>query len=356
MSQTHDLKTLSEIVKQKREELHLSCERIAEILRIPARYLVYLENNELKKLPPPIYVKGFLKKYSHILNLDSNRVLQLYDHELHALQASREHSLVAQSVENPRIIISTRSIVFVLVTIAILGLGVYWWKQISLFFTKPSLMVLSPERDTSIENNAITVEGKTKEGNSIDINNQSVVVNNGGSFKETLFLQDGLNILTVTAKDTYGKKNIVVRKVVFSEKKPFEQREFSSTGGLTAQAKNSTINNLNQKLIQDTPQDTSKISEKTNSPDEENIDVQIKTQTKSSWIKISSGNDVVYSGIMLPGVVKSFQVNVKDSTLRVSSAEHVLISINKSEFKPIGKKGEKFLEVVIDNEENIRRI
>lgn len=351
MSQVHDLKTLSEIVKQKREELHLSCERIAEILRIPARYLIYLEKNELQKLPPPIYVKGFLKKYSHILNLDSKRVLRLYDHEISALRASPAHSLVARPTQTPKVTISTRTIALALVTIAIFGLGVYWWKQISLFFTKPSLIVVSPEHDTTIGNNSIAVEGKTKEGNSIDINNQLVAIDNNGNFKETLFLQDGLNILTITAKDTYGKKNIVVRRVVSSGKKSDEKGKSASIEELTAQAKNSTIENLDETSTTN----TSKIFGKKELPNTAYIDVRIKIQTNSSWIKVFSGEQVLYSDIVIPGVVKSFQVNAENSKISVSSAEHVLISINKDEFKPIGKKGEKFLEVVID-EENIRRI
>src|SRR3989344_8749546 len=70
--------TLGDILRERREALNLSLDELADTLRIPPKYLRRIERGEWKALPSEVYRKGFLKKYSAALGMDSEEVLELY--------------------------------------------------------------------------------------------------------------------------------------------------------------------------------------------------------------------------------------------------------------------------------------
>ncbi len=66
-----DLKRLREAVGIKQEE-------VFEITRISMSVLDAIENDHIENLPPPIYLKNFLKQYAEILQLDSEKIVEGY--------------------------------------------------------------------------------------------------------------------------------------------------------------------------------------------------------------------------------------------------------------------------------------
>lgn len=327
---SQELKTLSEIIKQRRVELGLSCRELASVLKISSRYLNYLENNELQKMPAAIYTKGFLCKYSKILGLDSKRIIVLYERETGSFKNEKSGKKPARSVFAPKIAISSKTIATTIVALAILLVGAYWWKQVSSFFVKPSLQVMSPANDLTVDKNNIEIEGKTDSGNEVTINDQKIAVGDDGTFNEKILLKDGLNIFTITAKDSYGKEGVVLRKIVLSENnKDIGNENYQKTIGqnkLTAEAKDSIINNLA-------------------TADNVGGGFRIKTKTTASWVKISSGGEVIYSGILLPGIIKSFDIGAeREIKITASSPDAVLVSLNNQEFKTISDKNKVLLE------------
>jgi len=72
---------VGEILRERREELELDLDRVAEILRIKPAYLAALEQGRPQDLPGPTYVIGFVRAYAHHLGLDGERVLERYKAE-----------------------------------------------------------------------------------------------------------------------------------------------------------------------------------------------------------------------------------------------------------------------------------
>lgn len=305
-------KTLSEIIKQKREELGLVRDEVAQVLKIPLRYLEYLENNKLQKMPDWVYTAGLLKKYSQILGLDSRRILRLYEHEFAGDQNNNSGQAIFPYYQRVKTVVTPKKIILLATLAAIFVIGGFWGKQVSLFFMKPSLAVSSPDDGAVASEHFIIVEGKTSNGVLIDINDQSVPVSEDGNFKKKVFLQSGLNTLAVTAKDFYGKKNTIVRAVSFNENR-----------SLTAKSNDVKINNLST------------------------FDLKIKAKERSSWITIVSGNENVYSGILLPGVVRFFKVQ-EGTVISAGQAGNLLISVNDDEFKAMGEKDETYKKFIVN--------
>jgi cytoskeletal protein RodZ len=69
---------LGELLRKAREAKGLSLAQVEEATKIRSAYLQALEEENYERLPPPTYVKGFLKNYARYLELDPPQVLALY--------------------------------------------------------------------------------------------------------------------------------------------------------------------------------------------------------------------------------------------------------------------------------------
>ena len=65
-------------LKQIRERMGIDLETIAEETRINLKTLESIEREDLEKLPPLVYLKGFLKGYAQSLGLDPHKVVEEY--------------------------------------------------------------------------------------------------------------------------------------------------------------------------------------------------------------------------------------------------------------------------------------
>lgn len=70
---------LGKVLRKAREEGGLSLTQGEEATKIRSAYLQALEQENYDLLPPPVYVKAFLKSYAVYLGLDPQQVLSLYE-------------------------------------------------------------------------------------------------------------------------------------------------------------------------------------------------------------------------------------------------------------------------------------
>jgi DnaJ-class molecular chaperone len=75
-------------LKRLRESVGIKQEEVFEITRISVSVLEAIENDHVEHLPPPIYLKNFLKQYAEIFQLDSEKVVEGYTR--HIAQSSDE--------------------------------------------------------------------------------------------------------------------------------------------------------------------------------------------------------------------------------------------------------------------------
>jgi len=72
-------KGLGNLLKTKREKKGLSINQIAEITRLRKHFIEALENEDWKKLPAKVFVKGFIRSYALAVDLDVNEALRLFE-------------------------------------------------------------------------------------------------------------------------------------------------------------------------------------------------------------------------------------------------------------------------------------
>lgn len=70
--------SVGEALTAAREALDLTVDQVAADLRIEARYLTALEENDFDEFSAPVFAKGYLKQYSLRLDLDDKELLTRY--------------------------------------------------------------------------------------------------------------------------------------------------------------------------------------------------------------------------------------------------------------------------------------
>lgn len=72
------MESIGERLRKAREEKFLSREDVAEATKISAKRLEDLEHDRFPLLPPPVFVKGFIRAYCRFVDLDEQELLRAY--------------------------------------------------------------------------------------------------------------------------------------------------------------------------------------------------------------------------------------------------------------------------------------
>ena len=73
------------ILKKEREMQNISLGKICSFTKIKEHHLEAIEEDRYELLPPPLYVKGYLRIYAKYLALDEKDILHLYENYLKSL-------------------------------------------------------------------------------------------------------------------------------------------------------------------------------------------------------------------------------------------------------------------------------
>jgi cytoskeletal protein RodZ len=73
--------SVGEVLRQEREERHISIEEVSSTTRIPRRTLESLEKDRFEELPSGVFVRGFIKAYASAVDIDADEVLARFDEQ-----------------------------------------------------------------------------------------------------------------------------------------------------------------------------------------------------------------------------------------------------------------------------------
>ncbi len=93
---------VGDILRKKREELGQDLLEISRTLKISYTYLRALEDETFEKLPEEVYVKGYIRKYAEILNIDPEIVIQAYNQQVSPPQAENKEAFEKDALKRKR--------------------------------------------------------------------------------------------------------------------------------------------------------------------------------------------------------------------------------------------------------------
>lgn len=214
--------TLGERLANLRKAKDLDLAILSKKTGISQKYLLALEEGKYQKLPSQLYGKNYLKSYLAALAVERvENYLKLFESE----------QLICQKVNNypdsfkktlffnrqnvlKQIEITPQKIKLTLIGLVILICFGYLGWETKKFFSPPRLAIDMPENNLITNKQLIEIKGRTEKEANLAINGQEIFVARDGSFSEKIFLQDGLNIIEISAQKRYSKGNTIFRKVL----------------------------------------------------------------------------------------------------------------------------------------------
>ncbi|ADI38122.1 putative uncharacterized protein [Waddlia chondrophila 2032/99] len=73
---TEKVKSLGELLKQKRKERNLSLKEVENATSIRMNYLQAIEEGDFKQLISPVYAQGFIRQYAAYLGEDGEAIIR----------------------------------------------------------------------------------------------------------------------------------------------------------------------------------------------------------------------------------------------------------------------------------------
>lgn len=208
------MRTVGKILKDARQEKLLSLEEVEKQTKIRKELLEALEADNYHKLPPLIFIQGFIKNYGKFLNLDINKLLAIFRRDY---EASKHPDLVLESFKKPiktsKFFLTPTRLLGVIIVLVVLGFFAYLWVEYRQYVGAPMLDVASPTDQQTVEIPTVVVQGKTDPEAKVKVNNQDIGVDQDGNFKEEIKLSSSTNTVTITSTSKFNQTAKIERTV-----------------------------------------------------------------------------------------------------------------------------------------------
>lgn len=201
--------TIGQRLLRAREQKEISLEQAEADTLIRAKYLRALESDNWRVLPGKVYFQGYLKRYSDYLDFDGMELVKQFSNELEqwAQPKLKQHRRLKFAI-TPKLIVAT------LISMVVLTMVGYIGFQVHKVTAPPSLVIVAPGDQVVWEKGELEIVGRTSAGAVVLINNQNVLQDDNGNFKQSISLQEGLNTIEIVAKSRFDKQTLKTIKVL----------------------------------------------------------------------------------------------------------------------------------------------
>jgi hypothetical protein len=175
------------ILRNSRLDKELEYQEIAKKIKVPAKYLKAIEDEQTDSFPNEPYCSLIVKDYADFLGLDGQHILKLFHRDFEQKRQSQNTSL-------PKTIITPQFTFSLFVVISLL-------LEYVKFNRPPKLQVSWPTNLSAI----VEITGVTDSEATVRINNDLVIVDQSGKFSKKINLPVNGSNVVVESKSQSGK-------------------------------------------------------------------------------------------------------------------------------------------------------
>lgn len=300
---SHQMKTVSSILKEARGVRGETYEDVARALKIQPKFLEALEEGDYSAFSSPIHVKGFLKNYAEYLDLDVEGVLAFWRREYNENQDTPTLKNRFRPLHEPKLMITPNLVALVGTGVVVLGFFAYLFYQYYSFARPPALEVTEPAEDVRQAETSINVLGRVETGSELTINGQVLQVSPDGSFGTTVGLSEGINNLHFLATNQAGKTSEVARMVIVESPYVY-QGSASPAAGLSYVG----------------------------------VELRVQAEPNGAWIQVSGSEEVKFEGMLVAGAERVFR-DEEFLKIKTGNAGSTRVVVNGHIQEPLGEEG-----------------
>ena len=204
------MKTVGEVLKEKRLTKKTSLLKIEKITKIKKEFVSAIEKGDWNALPEYSTVLGFVKSLAQSLSIDEEKVVALL---------RRDYSPKRKEDINPKPDISSKFnwspkltfwTGFAIVFFVISGYLVFQYNK---FVSPPFLQIDTPKENQILKDRNVKVIGRTDGEAVVTVNNQPVLTTSEGDFELDLQIISETREIVVKAVSRSGKETIIRRNI-----------------------------------------------------------------------------------------------------------------------------------------------
>ncbi len=210
--------SLPEALYAARELKGVDLYRAERDTKIRARYLAALERGEYRELPGDVYTKGFLRNYALYLGLDPEEVVAQWRRERSDSGPPNAVLTVPRPIAQPRagLQFSPGVVVAALLTIVVVGVGIWLGLQV-MRFAKPPTLALTAPREATVDLDegatSFTFQGTSIPGATVTVDmaggSRQTSADSIGAWSLTVDVRRGRNEFKIDAVDPETGKHAV---------------------------------------------------------------------------------------------------------------------------------------------------
>jgi cytoskeletal protein RodZ len=189
--------------------LGLSIVEVSTASGVPKRVLSILESGDHAKLPPEVYVRGYIKNLAPVLHVGAETLLAAYARESaisDTMSPKKSYSASQKSLQGSTITLTPRAVLLTVAVFLVLGVMGYFVWGFYRFVSTPLLLITSPATlVTSTTTESAEVRGQTDKGSTVLLNGVPLPVDKDGYFTTTIPLSQGVNTLRIEATNRFEK-------------------------------------------------------------------------------------------------------------------------------------------------------
>ncbi len=206
------MKKVGDILKSAREKKGLALYDAYKFIKIHPKYLSALEEGDYSIFSSEVHIKGFLKIYCKLLELNEDEVLAFFRREFDE-KLLKEKKVIRPIDHNP-VSITPTAVAAAATVIFVVAFFSYLFYQYKTYSGAPALIVEKPENNITLSDTKLEVSGKTDRDSGVYLNGQKIETSPDGAFKLTIDLSPGVNNLSILSVNKLGKETKVDRSVV----------------------------------------------------------------------------------------------------------------------------------------------
>jgi hypothetical protein len=211
--------SVGSLLRQAREESGLDVHAVATRTKIPEKYIALFEDDAHANLADDVYTKIYLKAYGKFLGFDTGALVEHYQKErarygIPTSGIERPDRHPAVSVSTSQLVVTPKVVQVALVALVAIGLLGWFGTEIKKTIAPPSIELASPQDGFVTYDRTVAIEGVTEKEVALSINGKAVSPDGAGKFNDTIDLQEGLNVITITGSKKHSKEMAVSRRVI----------------------------------------------------------------------------------------------------------------------------------------------
>lgn len=201
------------ILNKQRLNKGLSLKQVEKLTKIREPFLKAVEENNWNHFSSKIYIKGIIKNYSRILDLDETKMLAFFRREYE----KKEEVHFKTKVENKYLTSDSKKILFFLLVCTFVFFGLYFAVQLRQFLLPPKVVLLEPTGTKFKRVPKIKIIGKTEKESTILYQSERIYQNKEGIFEIDFPLTQAKNNFVIEVTGANGKKTVFTKEFTKTE-------------------------------------------------------------------------------------------------------------------------------------------